>query len=445
MLEQQNIEYKQSWRDEYLQWISGFSNANGGVLCIGKDDNGDVVGVSNYKKLMDELPNKIKDTTGLICEVNLHEENDKQYIEIIVESSKSTISYRGKFYLRSGSTNQLLSGIALEDFLLKKRNLAWDSLTVENFSIEDIDLEAVESFKKKAIDTGRLTSINFDTDAETILKKLDLIDQNGKYTRAAVLLFGKNPQRHFITAYLKIGKFGNSPTDLITQDVIETNAFELADKTLELLNVKYIFRNIEYDGLTRKEPPEYPYDAIREILYNAIIHKKYGVTPIAVKVYDDRIAITSFGELPEPLTLEDLKTEHLSVPRNKLMANVFYKGGHIEAWGRGTLKVIEECKNYGLLEPLIEEKQGGIIVTIFKDIYNERYLSKLDINDRQKEVIQHIKKNTSITRSEYEEKFGIGKTTAQRDIDGLLELQMIKSEGSGKLTKYVIDVQGYKT
>ncbi len=143
MPEQQNIEWKQSWRDEYLQWISGFANANGGVLYIGKDDNGNVVGLSKYKKLMDELPNKIKDTTGIICAVNLHEENDKQYIEIVVEPSKSLISYRGKFYLRSGSTNQLLSGAALEDFLFKKRNVTWDELTVENFSIKDIDLETM--------------------------------------------------------------------------------------------------------------------------------------------------------------------------------------------------------------------------------------------------------------------------------------------------------------
>ena len=123
MPEQQNIEWKQSWRDEYLQWISGFANSNGGVLYIGKDDIGNVVGVDKYKKLMDELPNKIKDTTGIVCDVNLHEENDNYFIEIAVESFSSPVSYKGKFYLRSGSTNQLLNSTALEDFLLKKKNL----------------------------------------------------------------------------------------------------------------------------------------------------------------------------------------------------------------------------------------------------------------------------------------------------------------------------------
>ena len=444
MPEQQNIEWKQSWRDEYLQWISGFANANGGVLYVGKDDNGNVVGVDKYKKLMDELPNKIKDTTGIVCDVNLHEENDNYFIEIAVESFSSPVSYKGKFYLRSGSTNQLLNSTALEDFLLKKKNLTWDAVTMDNASIEDINLEAVECFKKKAIDTGRLPSIGYDTDTETVLRKLELVNQSGRYTRAALLLFGKNPQRYYTTAYLKIGKFGNSPSDLITQDVVETNAFELADKTLELLNSKYIFRNIKYEGLSRKEPPEYPYDAIREILFNAIIHKKYGISPITVKVYNDRISISNFGELPESLTLDDLWKDHRSIPRNRLMANVFYKGGHIEAWGRGTLKIIEECKNYGLLEPLIEERQGGVTVTLFKDIYNEHYLSKLDLNERQVKAIRYIKENKVITNKTYREMFDITDRTVLRDIEELVEFKMFKKIGNGRATKYVINVEGYE-
>lgn len=438
MPEKQNVEYKQSWRDEYLQWVSGFANANGGVLYIGLDDSGNIVGVDKYKKLMDELPNKIKDTTGLVCEVNLHEEDDKNYIEIVVKPSRSVVSYRGKFYLRSGSTNQLLNGVALEDFLLNKRNITWDALPVDGVSIDDIDLEAIEYFKRKAIETGRLPSISMETDAETILKKLELIDLNGNYTRASLILFGKKPLRYSSTAYLKIGKFGSSPTDLITQDTIETNAFELADKTLEILNSKYILRTVKYEGLSRIEPPEYPYDAIREILYNAIIHQQYGVTPVTVKVYDDRISISNFGLLPNPLTVDDLKTEHRSVLRNKLMANVFYRGGHIESWGRGTLKVIEECKNYGLLEPLIEEVQGGVTVTLFKDKSNDKYLSKLDLNDSQLKAVKYVQENGHITNGIYKDLYGVSDKTAYRHLDELVKEGVFVKKGEKKGTRYEI-------
>jgi hypothetical protein len=81
MPEQQNIEYKQSWHDDYLKWVCGFANAQGGIIFIGKDDNGKVVGISDYKKLMDEIPNKVKDLMGILVDVNLHEENDLYYLE----------------------------------------------------------------------------------------------------------------------------------------------------------------------------------------------------------------------------------------------------------------------------------------------------------------------------------------------------------------------------
>ncbi len=442
MPEQQNIEWKQSWRDEYLKWISGFANANGGTLYIGKNDNGIVVGVNNSKKLMDELPNKVRDTTGMICEINLYDENDKYFIEIVVEPMTVPISYKGKFYLRSGSTNQLLNGISLDDFLLRKRNLTWDEITINEVSIEDIDENAIEYFKRKAIETGRIPSIDDSTDTETILKKLDLIDKDGKYTRASILLFAKNPIKYFKTAYLKIGKFGSSYTELLHQDVIESNGFELANRTIEILDTKYIIRNISYDGLSRIETPEYPFEAIRELLFNAIIHKRYNTAPITVRVFDDRIEISNIGMLPIELTPEDLKMPHNSFPRNKLMASVFYKGGHIEAWGRGTLKVIDECKKHGLPEPLIEEKSGGLWVTIFKDIYNEKYLSKLDINDRQKQAIQFVKNNEYITSTIYEREYKITRRTAIRDLEKLMEIKILKKDGSGKSTRYIIDVNG---
>ena len=106
MPEQQNIEYKQSWHDDYLKWVCGFANANGGVIYVGKDDNGNVVGINDYKKLMDDLPNKIRNALGITTEVNLHEEQMKYFIEIITHPYSVPISLRGRYYYRSGSTKQ---------------------------------------------------------------------------------------------------------------------------------------------------------------------------------------------------------------------------------------------------------------------------------------------------------------------------------------------------
>lgn len=106
--------------------------------------------------------------------------------------------------------------------------------------------------------------------------------------------------------------------------------------------------------------------------------------------------------------------------------------------------MIEECSKHGLIEPLIEERNGGVSVTIFKDIYNDKYLSYLDINERQKEAIQALKLLVEITNSEYRDMFNVADRTALRDIEELIELSIFKKEGAGRATKYLIDVSGYK-
>lgn len=120
MNENQNIEWKTSWRDEYLKWICAFANADGGMLYIGMNDAGQVVGIENYKKLLEDLPNKIRDILGIIVQINLRSEAQKYYLELKVDSYTTPISYKGNFYYRSGSTIQNLKGPALEKFLLKK-------------------------------------------------------------------------------------------------------------------------------------------------------------------------------------------------------------------------------------------------------------------------------------------------------------------------------------
>ena len=119
-MESQNIEYKESWRDEYLKWICGFANAQGGTLYIGVDDKGNVVGVKDAKKLSEDIPNKVKDKLGIVVEVNLLEKNGLNYIEVVTQSSAFPINFNGEYHYRSGSTKQLLQGTALTQFLFDK-------------------------------------------------------------------------------------------------------------------------------------------------------------------------------------------------------------------------------------------------------------------------------------------------------------------------------------
>lgn len=152
MLETQNIEYKSVWKDEYLKWICGFANAQGGMLFIGKDDNGNVVGVKNAKKLLEELPNKITSILGIVAPVNLCQTEQGDYIEIVVEPHTNPVNYKGEYHFRSGSTKQELKGAALDKFLMHKYGKKWDGVKVPSVQISDLKQETFEFFKKKGIE-----------------------------------------------------------------------------------------------------------------------------------------------------------------------------------------------------------------------------------------------------------------------------------------------------
>jgi len=137
------------------------------------------------------------------------------------------------------------------------------------------------------------------------------------------------------------------------------------------------------------------------------------------------------GSLPDDITVEDLKSKHSSRPRNPIWAGAFFKGGLIEAWGRGTIKIINECKNVGLPEPLIESTFGGICVTLFKNIFNEKVLKEKGLNDRQIRAINFVKENGRITNKDYQKLNDVSRETATRDLKILVELEIVMALGNG--------------
>ena len=438
MPEQQNIEWKQSWRDEYLQWISGFANANGGVLYIGKDDKGNVVGLNNAERLMEQLPNKISSKLGLLCDINLHENNGLNFIEIVTKPYTNSISCDGKYYYRSGSTNQELRGQELNEFLLRKTGRTWDSIEEENASFDDINEATVKRFVKSGIASKRLPPETVDLDTKTIFQNL-LIMNDGKLTRSAILLFGKQPLRFYVSSFLKIGKFGKTDSELLSQEVVEGNLFELLDESMKILFTRFINSSISYEGIQRIETYEYPYAAIREILLNSFAHRSYENSPIQIRVYPDHIRFWNQGELLSPLTPDKLKVDSTSLTRNPNIARTFFRAGFVESWGRGISKIIEECKEAGLLEPKIEELAGGVAITLYKDKTNEDYLATLKLNSEQIKAVNYIKENNFITNSIYQDVFNVSRRTTVRHLNELIELEILKRVGEKKGIKYELN------
>lgn len=329
--ENQNIEYKESWRDEYLKWVCGFANAHGGKLFVGVNDKGQVVGVDKPKKLIEDIPNKVKDLMGILVDVNSREENGVAFVEIVVEPYPYPISYRGHYYQRCGATNQELTGAALDRFMLRRQGKTWDGVPVPHLKVDDLDNATFTLFRKYAKMSGRMEEADLQDNNKELLEKLRLYE--GTYLkRAAVLLFHPDPEKYVTGVYVKIGFF-REHADLVYQDEIHGNLFQQVHKLMDLLCTKYMKAVITYEGIQRIETLPMPRESLREALLNALINKDYADTsPIQIRVTDDMLQIVNGGILPDGWTVETLLASHRSMPYNPDIANTFFRAGEIEAW-----------------------------------------------------------------------------------------------------------------
>jgi len=442
--ESQIVEFKESWRDESLKTVCAFANTDGGTLYIGVNNHGEVVGVENVKKLMEDLPNKVMNTFVIVVNIETVEENGTQFIKMSIPKSQIALSYHGKFYARSGSTTQELKGSALQKLLLKANNLSWDEIGVDNATFDDIDEETVARFVVRATEYNRLPMGINSKNIKQLFQNLKLLTREGELTRAAILLFGKEPTRFFSCATFKIGRFrGTDPTDLIIQDKVEGNLFTMFEQVIDFLKSKYLLSPISYQGMQRVETLEIPDRAIREAILNAVIHKDYtSPSAISLRVYDPTISIWNDGEL-ENLTIEDLSKEHDSYQRNPLIADIFYRAGDIEAWGRGTLTIIEQTVKSGLPKPTFQSRQGGLEVIFQRNPMrlsdNGEIIQSSQISERQQKAIEYIRQRGTISNKIYQEINNVSKPTATRDLQNLVSLKMIEMTGTaGENIKYVL-------
>ena len=452
MPEQQNIEYKLRWHDDYLKWVCGFANAIGGIIYIGKDDAGNVVHLTDYARLLEDIPNKIRNFMGIICDVQLQDEEGKKYISIKVNPYSVAVSFRGRYYYRSGSTKMELTGAELNAFLLRKAGKTWDDVIEEGASVDDIDEVSIEKFiedsheKNRMPDTKGLSTFQ-------ILEKLKLTDGN-KLKRAAIILFGKDPMRFYPNIQVKIGRFGKDASDLKFHEVLEGNIVQLLYEVQVQLNYKFLTRPIAFEGFQRIEKNQYPIQALREMLLNALVHRTYMGATIQMRVFDEKLSIWNEGVLPYGLSLEDLRLDHNSRPRNPIIANACFFAGYIDTWGRGTLKIINSCKEAGLPEPDINELNGGVEVIMYlqKDeietggqtgsqtgsqtggtiggIIGGTIGGTIDdLTNRQKEVLEIIIKDNKVSIKGIAKILNINNSAAQAHLEILKEKGLIRREG----------------
>ena len=390
--------------------------------------------------LLEDIPNKVRDAMGIIVGVNLLTDGSKEYIEIDVPSYPVGISCKGVYHYRSGSTKQVLTGPALEAFLLRKHGATWDNSPMPAFTMDDVDDNVVAVFKKLAAKKGRIDSSLLDEPKEVLLDRLHLV--NGNYlTNAAMLLFSKDPERYQLGAFLKVGYFEND-ADLLYQDEIHGSLLEQVDKAIELIYLKYMRAKISYEGIQRIERYFVPEAALREALLNAVCHKQYqsGV-PIQISVYEDRLYVANVGSLPEDWTLEKLMNKHTSKPYNPNIAYVFYLAGFIESWGRGVEKICNALRAENLPMPEYTVNPGDIMIKFtgpedriirVTDKVTNRVTGEVtsNVTERERQLLQLLDEDPGYTMPQLAVKMTVSRKTVAGYLKSLKEKGVIERVGT---------------
>ena len=455
MIENQDVEFKSTWKDEWLEWICGMANAKGGIIYIGKDDNGKTIGVEHAVKLVKDIPGKIRDTMGIIPKVTAIDEGKKTYIVIEIDKYPSPIYYKGKIFVRSGSNNFELTGAEQQKFILKSAGMKWEEIIVPEATYDDLDENAIEFFRKKAKERGRLSENELDVDNLTLLQKLGLYDGQ-HFNKATLLLFGKEPDKWVLNAYIKVGFFEKNHADLIYQDEVKDPIIMQVEKAIELIYTKYMKALIRYEGITRVEEYLIPKEAFREILLNCINHKQYEEqNTIQVSIYDDQIYVYNDASFPNELVGTDLYDKHTSKPYNPLIAKVFFLAGFIESWGRGFEKIKEECEKTKTPLPEIKVSSGGVMIHCTPSENYLKVLGKLKnggndggnggnggnitLSDNERHIIQVLKENNEISQKEISLITKIPLRTVQRTISNLIAIGYIERKGTTRKSKWIIN------
>ncbi len=369
--ESQNVEYKESWHDKYLEWVCGYANAKGGTLYIGiEDGTKKPVGVKNPNKLMEDIPNSIRNTMGIVADVSLLKKQGKDVIRIKVHASSFPVSYQGRFHYRTGAVKMMLTGPALTQFLMEKSGQQWDSVPCfGGHRASDFTFIAL----KNRYQTARGEKLTKDD-----LLSFGLVTETGIMTNTGALMADESPISHsrvFCTRW--------NGLDMTAGVMDAADDREYSGGLLQLLKYAEDFVRLHSRRAWHKRPTdrvnfrEYPERSIQEMLINGLVHRDYLETgsEVHVDIFDDRIEITSPGGMPGERKVQEY-ANICRIPsrrRNKCLADVFERLDLMERKGSGFKKLYEDYEklsvNLGKRMPSLESESDYFRVTLPNLLY----------------------------------------------------------------------------
>ncbi|MCX7047178.1 MAG: putative DNA binding domain-containing protein [Candidatus Sumerlaeota bacterium] len=433
--ESEQIENKQSlskWR-EVVESVAAFATSKGGCVHIGVDPKGEHIGLQIGHGTLEDLANKIKMNTDPSQYPSIAIESAGANTIIIVRVEESPIKpvwAFGRPLKRVGRTNQHLAREEAHRLMEATTGRTWDALACHGFIPEEMGNDAVRDFLRRA---GLEAS-----SGQTLLSNLGLLTNDGIPCNGAALLFASYPQRFFPEAQVKCARFaGTTSVKFIDEKTFDGVVLSQLDNALA-----FVARNtrqaIRITGKAERDTiPEYPDEAVREAIINAICHRDYAaVGTIQVRIYDDRLEVWNPGILPPDMTFESLTREHASRPRNPRLAQAFYRARLIEHWGTGILRMMQSAEDLGIKLELMGE--NGVFITrfhILSQLGIPREETPFDI--RQRETLEYIKAHGKIANREYQTLFGVGKRQALKDLLMMVNKGALASVGQGRALHYI--------
>jgi len=406
---------------------------------VGVRDDGTPVGFSASDADEQRIVNQIVQALGLRPSVEWETQAGKRVLRLQVEPTTIPTPYRGRHFVRVGSTNRDMAPDQVGRRLMAKLGETWDALPT-SYGPEAIDTESFLKFVRLA--KPRLPNVSETHPPEAALANLGLV-RDGMLTKGAVLLFGKQPQHAAKTAQVHIGRFKGAV--ILDNRFIPGTLWQQFDEARLVirgyLQVRYEFPESREspEEPRRRETWEYPLPAIEEALINALIHRDYTVAgDIKIRVEDDQIEFSNPGELPPGITLPQLRQDrHLSRPRNPLLAKAFHAASLVETWGTGTTKMRKSCAAQGLPEPEFQERAGSFFVLFAKDRLTPERLRTRGLSERQIKAMLFVKEQGSITNQQYRGLAGVKDRTAAADLADLVSRGLLQRVGTtGRAARY---------
>lgn len=424
------VEFKREYSKTMLKTVSAYANYNTGRIFIGVDDEGKIAGVDNLDQTCLSIENAIND--GIeprpYFEIKKIVVDGRNLVELVVYSGEDTpYLLKGRAYKRSDTSDVETDREELKRLILKGRNTSFEEIVSES---QLLTFKYLEKKLKEKSGIGELT--------DDILVTLGLL-KNGKYNNAAALLSDENGISNAGIAMIRFQ--GNS------LNRFESRRFEkqsILNQFHELMNIfKYYYPLINIiESEERQETERIPQLAFREALANAIIHRDYfRKSETRVEFFDDRIEIISSGGLPEGITEEEYLDGRVSVPRNKIITDVFHRLGIIERFATGIRRIKEQYRDLEA-KPVFSIMENSIkIILPAVDGKSDKTVGESGLTygllKVEKDVMDFIATQGFVTRGEVEKILSLGKTQSYTVLKRMCDKRILVKIGRGKDTKYI--------